>query len=77
MSMKAALESLKSRLAGLKIHNPEPSPWPPDEEKDSLQWCCYQRLGRPVEQMDSMALYLAAAEKVWSETGDLDELPDM
>lgn len=64
------LESLKHRLAALKnrIYIPESSPWPPTE--GSFSWCCYQRLGQPVERMGSMDMYLAVAEKVWAEIGD-------
>jgi hypothetical protein len=63
-----ALGSLALKMA----HVPEYSPWPPEE--GSLSWCCYERLGQPVERMASMDMYLAVAEKVWAEIGDLDEV---
>lgn len=44
---------------------PKPEPWPPEE--GSFDWCLYEKLGRPVDRMHSMDMYLAVAEKVWNE----------
>jgi hypothetical protein len=53
-----------------RLQNLEPKPeilsqWPPEE--GSFAWCLYEKLGRPVERMHSMDMYLAVAEKVWNE----------
>jgi hypothetical protein len=62
-------DALRKRLDALKIHVPEPEPWPPEE--GSFSWCLYEKLGQPVERMPFMDMYLAVAEKVWS---DFDEM---
>jgi hypothetical protein len=67
------LDALKKRLAALKIHVPEPELWPPEE--GSFSWCLYEKLGQPAEKMPFMDMYLAVAEKVWSDFDEMQNSP--
>lgn len=60
------LDSLRKRLTALEACLPKPESWPPEE--GSFNWCLYEKLGRPVDRMPFMDMYLAVAEKVWNES---------
>jgi hypothetical protein len=58
------IDALRRRLAGIKITF-TPAPWPP--EPGSYSWCMWTALGEPADRIGYWDMYLAVAEKVWSD----------
>lgn len=58
------LESLKRRISTLESCLPEPTPWPPAQ--GGFGFLLWQDLGKPVERMGFMEMYMASAKQVFS-----------
>jgi len=59
------LDIIKRRLQRLEPISEKLEPWPPDKEIDSVAWCFWQEIGRPIERMTFEEMMDTVAKRGW------------